>query len=103
MRAAVGAVSLAAVLCCSPAGAAHRVIRTGSGARYAGASTVSGVTSALSTAEPAPQSSSARELADARSDVVTLETFDNAGHADSWNVDPSRYESEVKAFLEQFR
>jgi pimeloyl-ACP methyl ester carboxylesterase len=40
-----------------------------------------------------------RAFADALPGLVTLEMFEDAGHFESWNVDPDRYEEAVRAFL----
>ena len=39
------------------------------------------------------------ELAEARPDLVTLETFDGVGHLCPWNADRRRYVEVVSAFL----
>lgn len=46
---------------------------------------------------PAPFS---RQLAQARPDIVRYVGFLDAGHARSWNLDPARYESAVREFLQ---
>lgn len=45
-----------------------------------------------------PQAPSKR-LAEAQPDLVKLEDFGEGGHLRSWNNDPERYESTVRAFL----
>ncbi len=40
-----------------------------------------------------------QRLANLRGDVVQFETFDDAGHVLSWNIDPNRYESVLTTFL----
>ena len=39
------------------------------------------------------------ELAEVRSDVVTYERYESAGHVVGWNVDRERYEQAVREFL----
>lgn len=39
------------------------------------------------------------EFAAARPDLVTYEVFPGAGHVQSWNLDPERYEEVVRRFL----
>lgn len=41
----------------------------------------------------------AGEFSDRRPDLVRLEWFDHAGHTESWNVDPARYERHLQEFL----
>ena len=40
-----------------------------------------------------------KELADARSEFVTLHTVPNAPHAAMWNADPEAYEDRLRQFL----
>jgi len=47
---------------------------------------------------PAPIS---RSLAGARPDIVRYVGFPEADHARSWNLDPEKYEAEVRQFLEE--
>jgi pimeloyl-ACP methyl ester carboxylesterase len=42
-----------------------------------------------------------RQWAAARPDLVTLIETRGGGHARSWNVDPTRYESEINAFVKR--
>ena len=39
------------------------------------------------------------KLAEKRADLMQLEIFQGAGHVQSWNVDPARYEQSVSDFL----
>ena len=39
------------------------------------------------------------KLAELRPDLVTFNVYPNATHTNSWNVDPARYERELREFL----
>ncbi len=54
------------------------------------------------TADPTSPVTTSERFAAAHPDLVTLHTFPNAAHVESWNTDRTRYESLVAPFLRQY-
>ncbi len=51
--------------------------------------------------DPTVPFGASRDLALARPDLVTLISFEGAGHVASWNLDSTRYEAELRGFLDR--
>ncbi|WP_435747069.1 alpha/beta hydrolase family protein [Nocardioides sp. SYSU DS0663] len=52
--------------------------------------------------DPSVPVASSRRLAGARPELVTVHVVEGAGHVESWNFAPERYDRLVRAFLERY-